>query len=80
VDGTDGKQNRTNFKRYSKDSFEYGAIVIFESSYHIKGAVLVPIIDILSNMKAAGHVSWLTMKAHPRATCITEQLRVISGE
>ena len=47
VNGTDTTQNRTNFKRYNKNSFDYAAVVIFESNYAIKGAKLIPIISIV---------------------------------
>ncbi|UYM16216.1 hypothetical protein [Endozoicomonas euniceicola] len=80
VDGTDTTQNRTNFKRYSSNAFDHAAIVIFESDYRIKGAVVIPIADVLSVMRKAGHVKWQDAKEHKNSVSITSELKHISRE
>jgi hypothetical protein len=80
VNGTDKNQNRTNFKRYENGAFDHAAIVIFESNYSIKGAVLAPIIDVLSLRRKAGHVKWSDVKSHNNAICILNNLKTVSGE
>lgn len=80
VDGTDTNQNRTNFKRYKRGAFDHAAIVIFESNYLLKGAVLIPIIDVLSLRRAAGHVKWGDVKSHDNSICILKDLKSVSGE
>jgi hypothetical protein len=80
VDGTDTNQNRTNFQRYKHNAFDYAAIVIFEYNYQIKGAVLIPIMDILTLRRPAGHVKWIDVKSHSSSICIMTNLKLISGE
>ena len=80
VDGTDGTQNRTNFKRYGENAFDYAAIIVFESNYKIKGALLIPLKDAHSLMKKAGHVKWSDAINHSNAICIKNRLLKISGE
>ncbi len=80
VNGTDGTQNRTNFKRYKPDAFDYAAIVIFQVNYEIKGALLLPLKDIHSLMKKAGHVKWSDVLNHPNTICIKDKLLEVSGE
>ena len=80
VNGTDTTQNRTNFKKYSIGDFDIAAIVIFESDYRIKGAVLLPLADVLELRRAAGHVKWEDAQNHPQAESIARTLRAISGE
>ena len=80
VDGTDGIQNRTNFKRYKPDAFNYAAIVIFRANYKIKGAILLPLKDAHSLMKKAGHVKWGDALNHKNAICIKDKLLEVSGE
>lgn len=80
VDGTDTTQNRTNFKKYSPGAFDFAAIVIFESDYRIKGAVLLPMANALELRRAAGHVKWEDAQNHPKAKSISPRLKAISGE
>ncbi len=80
VNGTDTIQNRTNFKRYKPEAFDYAAIVIFESDYRIKGAIIIPLTDAHSLMKKAGHVKWSDALSHPSAVCIKSKLIAVSGE
>jgi len=80
VDGTDTTQNRTNFGKYGVNAFDYAAIVIFESSYNIKGAILIALTDAHKLMKKAGHVKWSDALNHSNAVCIKDKLLQISGE
>lgn len=80
VDGTDTTQNRTNFGKYKAGDFEHAAIVIFEDSYRIKGAIILPISDVLAMVRPAGHVKWDDAESHKNAKCIKAQLQAISGE
>ena len=80
VDGTDTKQNRTNFGKYKVDDFEHAAIVIFEDNYEISGAVILPVSDVLAMVRPAGHVKWNDVESHTNAICIKDQLQAISGE
>lgn len=58
VNGTDSAQNRSNFGRYKPGDFDHAAIVLFESDYRILGAVVLSCSDVLSLVRAAGHVKW----------------------
>lgn len=80
VDGTDTTQNRTNFGKYKTTDFDHAVIVIFESDYRIKGAVILPSPDVLGLVRPAGHVKWQDVKSHTNARCIKVQLQEISGE
>ena len=80
VDGTDTTQNRTNFGRYKIGDFDHAAIVIFERDYKIKGAMILPLADVLMLRRNAGHVKWPDVVASKQAFCIAHQLRVFSGE
>jgi len=80
VDGTDTTQNRANFKNYRIGDFDHAGIVLFERTFHIKGAVVLPCVDVLSLVRPAGHVKWQDAASHPRAIVVTSQLRAISGE
>lgn len=80
VHGTDTTQNRSNFGRYRADAFDHAAIVLFEPSFKIRGAVVLPCGAVLGLVRAAGHVKWDDSVAHPRAVSIADELRRISGE
>jgi hypothetical protein len=80
VDGTDATQNRTNFGKYKVGDFEHAAIVIFESNYKIKGAVILPETNVLALVRRHGHVTWKDARSNSSARCIAAQLKAISGE
>jgi len=80
VNGTGGTQNRTNFKRYKEGAFDHAAIVIFESDYRIKGAVILPFSTIVSIIRPAGHVTWQDASTHQNSVDIKSELTEISGE
>lgn len=80
VDGTDGKQNRTNFGRYDLGVFDHAAIVLFNSSYSILGAVMIPFPAVFSLVRPHGHVKWADACSHVESIAILDELVAISGE
>lgn len=80
VNGTDTKQNRTNFEKYKLGDFDYAAIIIFQSDFTIMGASLIPQTDVLNLVRAAGHVKWDDIENHKNSICIKKYLREISCE
>lgn len=80
VDGTDSTQNRANFRGYSVGEFDHVCIVLFERTFRIKGAVVLPCAEVLSLVRPAGHVKWVDAMAHAGAIDVTSDLRAVSGE
>ena len=82
VDGTDTSydHNRTNFKKYKPNAFDWAAIVIFTPGYRIDGAKLIRVVDLRPLVMAAGHVKWKAVREHTNARCIRDHLRLIAGE
>ena len=67
-------------QRGGSSSFDHAAIVIFESNYLLKGAVIIPIIDVLSLRRPAGHVKWNDVQSHENSRSILNDLKSVSGE
>lgn len=80
VDGTDTTQNRTNFGKYKAGDFDHAAIIIFENTYKIKGAIVLPATDVLTLVRPAGHVKWIDASSNANSLCITSELKSVSGE
>ncbi|MCO6413212.1 MAG: hypothetical protein J5I92_10745 [Thiogranum sp.] len=80
VDGTDGNQNRTNFGKYQPNDFDFAAVLILNRDYTVRGARLIPQADVLSLVRASGHVRWSDIEISTRSLCIRRALMCISGE
>ena len=80
VDGTDSTQNRSNFSRYALGDFEHAVIVLFERSYRIRDAIVLACSDVLSLVRAAGHVKWADARGHARAVSVLPELKAVSNE
>ena len=80
VKGTDGTSHRVNFGRYKPEDFDHAAIVIFEPDFRIMDAIVLPVVDTLGLVRAAGHVSWQPAFAHANSVRIRSSLVAVSGE
>ncbi len=80
VQGTDKTQNRTNYEKYLPGAFDHVAIILFETDYRLKAAVMLPCADVLSLRKAKGHVKFDDARKHPNAVDIQPDLLAVSGE
>lgn len=80
VNGTDTTQNRSNFGRYEIGDFDNAAIVLFESNFHLRGAIVLPCNEVLSLVRPAGHVKWEDAKSHPKAVSVLAELQAVSEE